>query len=191
MFRLGSIAIVFAFGCSASPKRTVEKPVDKNQERTVTKKRAAPDAGGVVDASPNLGVTTDLLDRCLVRLSDVAKTPKFDFDEFVLEDRDREVLDAIGRCVMKNGPLAGRALQLVGRADPRGTTEYNLALGDKRANAVSAYLVKLGLGENQIATTTRGDLDATGRDEIGWRTDRRVDLQLMEDLEVKDKVSSR
>jgi peptidoglycan-associated lipoprotein len=135
------------------------------------------------------GCTNDLVDQCMVRLTDVAKTPKFDYDEFGLEQDDRDVLDAVGKCVSKDGPLAGRSVQLVGRADPRGTNEYNLALGDKRANAVASYLVRLGVPRDQIATTTRGDLDATGRDEVSWRNDRRVDLQLME--EANKKVSQR
>ena len=137
-------------------------------------------------ASANIGVSNELVDQCMVRLADAGKTPKFDYDTAELLKEDRDVLDTVGKCVMKDGPLAGRAIQLVGRADPRGTTEYNLALGDKRANTVSRYLVILGVAKNQISITSRGDIDATGRDESSWRNDRRVDLQLMEDLKVSD-----
>ncbi len=52
---------------------------------------------------------------------------------------------------------------------------------------VTDYLARLGVTRDQLAPTTRGDIDASGRDEAGWRGDRRVDITLMEDL----KVSSR
>jgi outer membrane protein OmpA-like peptidoglycan-associated protein len=188
MHRIALIAaLVSAIGCRSNVKVTV-KP-GKVAKKLLEKKQAQP--GDIVAAGPNIGVSNDLVDQCMVRLSDVTKTPKFDYDEFSLEQLDREVLDAVGKCVMKDGPLAGRSIQLVGRADTRGTQEYNLALGDKRAHAVSAYLVRVGVDKDQIATTSRGDLDATGRDEISYRNDRRVDVQLMEDLKLKEKVSTR
>ncbi|MBA2538598.1 MAG: OmpA family protein [Deltaproteobacteria bacterium] len=155
-----------------SIKATTKKPAKKKE---------------VVLASANLGISSELVDQCMVRLADAGKAPRFDYDETDLMIEDRNVLDVVGRCVMTDGPLAGRALQLVGRADPRGTQEYNLALGNKRANAVEEYLVRMGVTRGQINITTRGDIDATGRDEVSWRNDRRVDLTLMED----QRVSSR
>lgn len=171
---------VAGVGCGSS------KPIAKP---TVTKaKKTKKDPGELVSASPSLGVSNDLLDQCMVRITNSSGTPKFDYDESDLLKEDRMVLDAIGKCVMNDGPLAGRALQLIGRADPRGTQEYNLALGNKRASAVSDYLARLGVSRDQLNTTTRGDIDAIGGDEVGWRNDRRVDLQLMEDIKT---VSSR
>jgi peptidoglycan-associated lipoprotein len=76
------------------------------------------------------------------------------------------------------GALKGKAVSLVGRADPRGTEEYNLGLGSRRASSVSTYLERLGVGQPQLAVTTRGALDATGTDESGWQKDRRVDIML-------------
>ena len=70
---------------------------------------------------------------------------------------------------------------VIGRADPRGTEEYNLGLGSRRAESVSGYLTKLGVGQPQLAVTTRGALDATGTDEAGYAKDRRVDVQLKVD----------
>jgi outer membrane protein OmpA-like peptidoglycan-associated protein len=174
--------IVGVAGCSSN--KPVKQPVVKKAPKKATKK----DPGQLVSASPNIGISNDLLDQCMVRMTDVGKVPKFDYDEFDLLKEDRQVLDAIGRCVMPEGPLAGRAIQLVGRADPRGTQEYNLALGNKRASAVSDYLARMGVAREQLATTTRGDLDANGGDEVSWRNDRRVDVQLMEDIKT---VSSR
>jgi peptidoglycan-associated lipoprotein len=69
-------------------------------------------------------------------------------------------------------------VQLVGRADPRGTEEYNLGLGTRRAANVRDYLQHLGVSAGQLSQTTRGALDATGTNEVGWHDDRRVDLKM-------------
>jgi peptidoglycan-associated lipoprotein len=74
--------------------------------------------------------------------------------------------------------MAGRKLSLIGRADPRGTPEYNLMLGQARANAVAWYLTAHGVSAANAGATSRGKLDATGVDEAGWARDRRVDVLL-------------
>jgi peptidoglycan-associated lipoprotein len=130
-----------------------------------------------VAASPNLAVTSDLARRCALHFNSAPRAPKFDFDRFELLPEDRDVLDQVGTC-LTTGPLRGRTVQLVGRADPRGTEEYNLGLGTRRAESVLEYLQHLGVSPGQLSQTTRGALDATGTDEAGWREDRRVDLRL-------------
>ena len=90
---------------------------------------------------------------------------------------DRDVLAQIATCVT-TGPLAGRSLTLVGRADPRGTVGYNMALGARRAHSAGAYLEQLGVGSSRVMETSRGELDATGTDERTWQIDRRVDVML-------------
>ncbi|MEO8704093.1 MAG: OmpA family protein [Kofleriaceae bacterium] len=186
IYRLATLAVLVlvpAVGCAGKVKVKANVDVGMSQPKKA-KKQAPPDE--VTPASPSLGVTNDLVEECMLKLRDVSMTPKFDYDESDLLPTDKEVLEAVATCVV-SGPLTGRSLQVVGRADPRGTTEYNLGLGTKRANVVAAYLKRVGVPAKQIATTTRGDLDATGRDESSWRTDRRADIELMEDL----KVSSR
>jgi len=128
--------------------------------------------------STNVNASDELVKQCQLVVASEDKAPKFDFDQSELTSSDRDVLDQIARCVT-TGPLKGRKLQLVGRADPRGTAEYNLSLGDRRAHNVESYLQRLGVGTPQLAETTRGALDATGTDDAGWREDRRVDLRLL------------
>jgi peptidoglycan-associated lipoprotein len=128
-------------------------------------------------ASPNLAVSDDLDKQCALHFDDQQQAPKFDYDQFQLLPEDRNVLDQVATCVTK-GPLKGHKVHLIGRADPRGTEEYNLALGDRRARAVVDYLKHLGVDTSQVAISTRGALDASGTDEVSWRLDRRVDLEL-------------
>jgi peptidoglycan-associated lipoprotein len=131
-----------------------------------------------VPASPNVGVSDDLARGCGLRFSNTDEAPKFSYDEAELLPADRDILQQVADCLLR-GPLKGRMVQLVGRADPRGTDEYNMGLGTRRAESVRAYLQRLGVPATRLAPTTRGDLDASGSDEPGWQRDRRVDLQLI------------
>jgi peptidoglycan-associated lipoprotein len=127
--------------------------------------------------SPSVALGDDLVRACRISVSDIEKTPKFDFDQSELSTQDRDVLSQVARC-LTTGPLRGRAVRLVGRADPRGESEYNMTLGGHRAESVKTYLTHLGVDSTRVAETSRGELDASGRDEDGWRRDRRVDVVL-------------
>jgi peptidoglycan-associated lipoprotein len=182
MSRISSLAfLVAAVGaCHGSVKAKIETP----KVKLSIKKPKVEITAEIQQVSPNIGVANNIADECTVQISDLGKAPKFDFDNFELLPSDREVLDRIATCVT-SGPLTGRTIELIGRADPRGTQEYNLGLGTKRASTVADYLKRVGVPGTQISTTTRGDLDAQGKDEYTWRGDRRVDLQLMEDINTK------
>jgi len=166
--------VVLATAChhdkpAARPSPVPPRPV------AVTPKQAATATPQPV--SPNLNASDELARQCALRFGKIEDAPRFDFDAFELLPQDRTILDQIARCVT-TGPLRGRRLGLVGRADPRGTDEYNLGLGERRANSVGDYLARLGVARTQLATTTRGDLDAKGTDEASWSRDRRVDIEL-------------
>lgn len=65
-------------------------------------------------------------------------------------------------------------LLVEGHADERGTREYNLALGDRRARAVMQYLTSLGVTREGLSASSMGEEMAQGEDESGWRNDRKV-----------------
>jgi peptidoglycan-associated lipoprotein len=159
-------AAATAVGCSHSKPQVVSP---KTSEQPATSQP--------VVASPNLTVAGDLLRQCELRFNSTPQAPKFDLDRFGLLSEDRDVLDQVANC-LTTGPLRGRTVQLVGRADPRGTEEYNLGLGIRRADSVVQYLQRRGVSAGQLSQTTRGALDATGTDEASWCDDRRVDLKL-------------
>ncbi len=125
----------------------------------------------------NMSVSGDIAQACKIDFNNVSRAPKFDFDNSTLEPQDTSVLQQIAKCVT-SGPLKGRSLLLTGRADPRGETEYNFALGEHRADAVDNYLSQLGVNRSELSETSRGKLDATGTDEASWQRDRRVDISL-------------
>jgi peptidoglycan-associated lipoprotein len=101
----------------------------------------------------------------------------FAFDSANVQSQDTGTLERVAKC-FTSGPLKGRTLKVVGHADPRGETEYNFVLGNSRADAVGGFLRSKGMDNAKIATSSRGELDATGSDESGWARDRRVDLLL-------------
>ena len=104
-------------------------------------------------------------------------TAHFAFDSADVTGDAAAALDALARCFV-SGPLKGKGMKLVGHADPRGETEYNFALGQKRAGSVAGFLAKKGLEQNRMATSSKGELEASGTDEAGWARDRKVDILL-------------
>ena len=142
--------------------------------------KPAPKVTGDQQVSPNLALSGDLVSLCGIKAASLTADPHFDYNKDALTKSDRDVLDQLATC-LTTGPLKGKAVALIGRADPRGTEEYNLGLGSRRATSVGEYLSHLGVAQPQLAVTTRGALDATGTDEAGWAQDRRVDVQLKQD----------
>ncbi len=106
-----------------------------------------------------------------------ADSAHFDFDSSRVRGDDDRTLQTLATC-FASGALKGRTLSLVGHADPRGDSEYNVVLGQARADAVMHYVQQKGLAASQTQSTSRGAMDATGTDEAGWARDRRVDLML-------------
>lgn len=128
----------------------------------------------------NIYLSDALRKACgIATIESVKEAPKFDFDKDAILTEDRDVLAQVAQC-LTTGPLKGRSVKLVGRADSRGTTEYNMALGERRANSVMKYLTGLGVGAAQLTETSRGALDAKGHDEAAWRDDRRVDIDVLQ-----------
>ncbi len=98
----------------------------------------------------------------------------FGFNESGLSPEATTALATDLECLKK---APDRSVSLVGRADPRGTEEYNLALSDKRGQSAKDHLKRLGVDANRLRILPRGALDARGSDEAGWAKDRRVDLE--------------
>lgn len=80
---------------------------------------------------------------------------------------------------MTQGPLRGKTIRLVGHTDPRGTPDYNDALGLERAEKVKKFLVANGIGERRVVTASVGE-DVASPAPKDWPKDRRVEIQLVE-----------
>ena len=99
----------------------------------------------------------------------------FGFDEAIVTERARQIVEAHAEALVANPTVM---LNLAGHADERGTHEYNLALGEQRANAISALFQALGVGASRITTVSFGEeLPAVeGSDEESWALNRRVEI---------------
>jgi len=99
----------------------------------------------------------------------------FDFDSFVIKDEFRPTIEAHARYLLGHRE---RHVAIQGNTDERGSREYNLALGQKRAEAVRRAMSALGVPDAQMEAVSFGEERprATGTDEASFAENRRVDL---------------
>lgn len=100
-------------------------------------------------------------------------TAYFDFDSFKIRGDARDVLKTNANFLKSNPSVS---VQIEGHCDERGTTEYNLALGERRANAARDYLVRLGIDKARLSVISYGKERAqdSGHDESAWAKNRRA-----------------
>ncbi len=161
-------------GCSST--KLDEAPVES---------RAVPTDGSAA-GRPGAGSGTAQSNVATVDLSksgaDAASGPLaqrvvyFDFDSFVVKDEFRPMLEAHAKVLAAN---RGKRMVLEGHTDERGGREYNLALGQKRADAVLRTLVLLGVPDAQLEAVSFGEERPAvpGSDEAAWAKNRRVELK--------------
>jgi peptidoglycan-associated lipoprotein len=105
----------------------------------------------------------------------VLPTVYFDFDRSAIKPSERSKLEEASKKIAAD--YKGKQILLEGHCDWRGTAEYNMGLGDRRANAVKEYLAKLGVEVIRLEPLSKGDLDAkenaSGAD---MNKDRRVEI---------------
>ncbi|MFY9511941.1 MAG: peptidoglycan-associated lipoprotein Pal, partial [Rubrivivax sp.] len=110
------------------------------------------------------------------RQADTERIVYFDFDRYDIRDEFKFMLERRAR-VLQGAPQQGLVVE--GHADERGGREYNLALGQKRAEAVIRALALLGVQETQLEAVSFGDTRpaAEGHDEKAWSQNRRAELK--------------
>ena len=127
--------------------------------------QARPAAAAATAAAPAVAAAFDLTNI------------HFDFDKSSLRPEDRKILKGHAEWLMKNKDAS---IIVEGHCDERGTTEYNLALGERRATETKKYLVELGVPEGRIKTISYGEerpLDP-GHTEAAWAKNRRAQFVL-------------
>ncbi len=106
------------------------------------------------------------------------KTAFFPYDSYKLTNAARSAIQANADWLKAN-PSA--SVQVEGHCDERGTTEYNLALGERRANAAMEYLTKLGIEKSRLSTISYGEErpSVQGSDESAWSKNRRAEFVVL------------
>ncbi len=101
----------------------------------------------------------------------------FDFDESAVKRNQRGTLDTVAQCLVDAGANAATH-QLQGYCDERGTAEYNLSLGERRAEAARRYLENKGVAADKLSTISYGEENPAdpGHNERAWSKNRRVEF---------------
>lgn len=163
---IAAVACSGAIGCGDEPKANTAD--DNSTVKTAPKGPKADEDKSAVK-----------IDDKIIKACGDMPTAKFAFDSTEVSPEATNVLDALARCFI-TGPLKGKGMKLVGHADPRGELEYNLGLGQRRAGSISGFLAKKGVEQGKMATSSKGEFEASGTDEDSWARDRRVEILLAE-----------
>jgi len=159
------LAFTFTTGCSA-PKKATKEDVTKAgakpglSEEELAKQRAEQEARdralreqALRDQEARECAERDRAAAEAARLKDVSRI-YFDFDRAELSAEAREILSKVAQ-LLKASPR--KSLAIEGNCDDRGTNEYNLALGQQRADAAARYLQNLGIERKRIKTISYGE----------------------------------
>jgi peptidoglycan-associated lipoprotein len=125
------VALVFSFACAKKvTKEEIEAPVDTDL---------------------NANEFQEITDPALKA---IFQDIRFDYDRFALKAESKKTLTAIAGWLKQN---PGKRVLVEGHCDARGTNEYNLALGERRANSAKAFLAEQGVADKNIATISYGE----------------------------------
>ncbi len=129
--------------------------------------------GEGADGADAAGAGKDAAARAKALLA--KRTVYFDFDSAALTGESREIAEAHARHLAANTNIK---LTLEGHCDERGTREYNLGLGERRAQSVEKVMRALGVGANRVKVISYGEEKPanTGHDEAAWAKNRRVEI---------------
>jgi peptidoglycan-associated lipoprotein len=110
-------------------------------------------------------------------LSAIFKNMPFNYDQFSLTPQACAILDNVAEWMKSN---TAKMVLIEGHCDDRGTNEYNLALGDRRANSAKTYLMQLGVDSARIYTISYGEERplAVGSTEAAWAKNRRGEFKI-------------
>jgi peptidoglycan-associated lipoprotein len=149
------------------------KPAPEEKAPQASTQPAAQPATTRTTAPAQASNGQDELDRAMQELRNVSVF--FEFDSATLTPEAREKLTAVGNVLARYPDLKVR---IEGNCDERGTEQYNLALGQRRADSAKHYLTDLGVKANQLAAISFGAEKprATGHDEEAWQQNRRADV---------------
>ncbi len=166
--------VLFAFSgfvaCSSSSEEVVpEEVVETNESDADASARRAQE---LEDEARRRAAAAE---ERMMRSALATKVFYFDFDVAEFRSADRDVLTYHARDLAAN---PSKRIRLEGHADERGTREYNLALGERRSNAIMNYMIVNGAARNQVETVSYGEERPAdrGATEAAYQRNRRVEI---------------
>lgn len=166
MTRFRTLALIFVAGtalAACSKKPPAQLPPDPGPAVTTDTQTTAP-----TNTGPVAGSQADFAAQMMGQ-----DTILFDTDKFNIDSADAAALSTQAQWLLK---YPAKRATIEGHADERGTRDYNLALGERRANAAKNYLVTLGVSADRLTTISYGKERpvALGSDEESWARNRRA-----------------
>jgi peptidoglycan-associated lipoprotein len=172
---IGAFIVAVLAGCSSTGTQDAA-PVEERAPAT----GAVATPGAATSGAPTTGVSGTAAGAGPTAHKDptnilAKRSVYFDYDQFVIKDEYKSLVEAHAKYLQAN-----RSLRIIiqGNTDERGTREYNIALGQKRADAVKSLMMVLGASETQIETVSFGKEKPhkEGHDESAWAENRRSDV---------------
>lgn len=169
VFVAAALAALLA-ACSSGVKLD-DVPVE-DRRATAAEPGTGATTGGTSQVVP---VAADLKAGNLPGPANVARTIYFDYDSYVIKPEFQSLIEGHARFLRSNG---GRKVVIEGHTDERGGREYNLALGQRRSEAVRRALGLLGISDAQVEAVSFGEEKPAvpGSDERAWSENRRAEI---------------
>ncbi|OGP25413.1 MAG: peptidoglycan-associated lipoprotein [Deltaproteobacteria bacterium GWB2_42_7] len=194
VIRFALIAIILIFAAAGCVKVVKEEAIQKSalpekQESTVAKKEAKEEMPAIkeerVAEQPIMEASKEKVEAAVVdelgaitEKTGMLLTVYFDFDRFTIRDDMQSVFEKNAEWLKKNSNVK---IRIEGHCDERGTNEYNIALGERRAQSIREYLVNYGINPSRLSTISYGEEKpvAAGHDEDSWTKNRRGEFVIV------------
>ena len=175
-FATTALALALTLSGCASKVDLNEVPVESRSGTSVTSDGSGTAGAGKAPAGTSAVTKVDTGAATNNAANAAGRTVYFDYDSFALKDEFKPVVDAHAKALVAN---RGKKLAIEGHTDERGGREYNLALGQKRAESVLRSLTLLGSRDDQLEAVSFGKERPAvpGSDEAVWAKNRRAELR--------------
>lgn len=175
-----TLVLLLAFGLAACQKKAVVQPeaAQQAQPQTLEKKDTEKVTEKKIDSKVESVDVKDKDAQYTESKESMFADILFDYDKYAVADSYKSVLQSVSAWMAKN---ASSRLSIEGHCDERGTNEYNLALGDRRAKAVKDYLTSLGVPSERMDIISYGEERpaCTEQTEVCWAKNRRAHFVIL------------
>ena len=167
-----ALLAISAAACGKKADPVLQPPTDTSTPSAPPSSTPAPAPPPAAPGGPGAEAVTAAL------VADLGNVIHFDYDQDLVKPEDRPILDRKAE-IMKANP--GVRLRISGHADDRGSDEYNLVLGNKRALAARQYLIGRGIDGGRIDVTSFGEERPVdpAENEAAWARNRRAEFEII------------